>query len=193
MTVPADPYNFANGAVADADQVDARFAPLYAILAAGLTDDNIANDGISLGKLKPYAAMRHHSAPSQLMASNIGTANQIVFNTTDLDEKPSGESTQVSGNNLICREAGVYIVLASLAWDADVDGSRRSQIRQNGTSKFEEASQGSFDAHTIHNIVGLLTLADGDLIGLYGAHSAGGNLGPVSVGLAPFLAFIRVV
>lgn len=192
MTVPADPYNFANGAVADADQVDARFAPLYAILAAGLTDDNIANDGISIGKLKPYVAMRHHSAPSQLIATGL-VANQIVFNTTDIDEKPSGESTQVSGNNLVCREAGVYLIIASLAWDADIDGSRRSQIRHNGTAKFEAASQGSFDAHTVHNIVGLLALADGDTLGLYGAHSAGENRGPVSVGLAPFLAFIRVV
>lgn len=33
MTVPVDPYTFTNGTTADAVQVNARFAPLYAALA----------------------------------------------------------------------------------------------------------------------------------------------------------------
>lgn len=40
--VPSDPYNFVTGAVADADQVDARFAPLYASLAGALDAENLA-------------------------------------------------------------------------------------------------------------------------------------------------------
>lgn len=43
MPAPTDPYNFTNGATADADQVDARFAPLYAALTAALDDDNVAS------------------------------------------------------------------------------------------------------------------------------------------------------
>lgn len=38
MTLPSDPYNFTNGNTADAEQVDARFAALYAALAAGGLD-----------------------------------------------------------------------------------------------------------------------------------------------------------
>ena len=40
--VPTDPYNFANGATADADQVDARFLPLYTALSAALDETNLA-------------------------------------------------------------------------------------------------------------------------------------------------------
>lgn len=39
MTVPSDPYSFVNLTTADAEQVNARFAPLYAALA-GLDVDN---------------------------------------------------------------------------------------------------------------------------------------------------------
>lgn len=38
MALPTDPYNFTNGATADAEEVDARFAALYAALAAGGLD-----------------------------------------------------------------------------------------------------------------------------------------------------------
>ncbi|HMS60688.1 MAG TPA: hypothetical protein PKD63_00290 [Solirubrobacteraceae bacterium] len=38
MTLPTDPYNFTNGSTADAEQVDARFAALYAALSAGGLD-----------------------------------------------------------------------------------------------------------------------------------------------------------
>jgi hypothetical protein len=41
MPVPTDPFNFSNGATADADQVDARFLPLYTALAGALDDDNV--------------------------------------------------------------------------------------------------------------------------------------------------------
>ncbi len=38
--IPTDPYNFSAGAVADAEQVDARFAPLYAALNGALDQTN---------------------------------------------------------------------------------------------------------------------------------------------------------
>lgn len=41
MTVPVDPFNFTNGTTADAEQVDARFAPLYAALDGALDVDNL--------------------------------------------------------------------------------------------------------------------------------------------------------
>lgn len=42
MTLPTDPYNFTNGATADAEQVDARFSPLYAALNGALEPRNFA-------------------------------------------------------------------------------------------------------------------------------------------------------
>lgn len=60
MPVPTDPYNFANGATADGDQVDARFAPLFAALNGGLDDTNVAafTSAVlkpSLGRVQPSA------------------------------------------------------------------------------------------------------------------------------------------
>ena len=43
MPVPSDPYNFTNGTTADGDQVDARFAPLFAALNHALDDENVAS------------------------------------------------------------------------------------------------------------------------------------------------------
>lgn len=42
MPVPTDPYNFTNGTTADGEQVDARFAALYAALAGGLDASNVS-------------------------------------------------------------------------------------------------------------------------------------------------------
>lgn len=42
MPVPTDPYNFTAGEPASGDQVDARFAPLYAALNGALDSTNLA-------------------------------------------------------------------------------------------------------------------------------------------------------
>lgn len=42
MPVPADPHTFANNAIADALQVNARFAPLYSALNGALDEMNMA-------------------------------------------------------------------------------------------------------------------------------------------------------
>lgn len=60
MPVPSDPYNFTNGTTADGDQVDARFAPLYAALDHALDDDNVASFTsavlkLSVGRVQPSA------------------------------------------------------------------------------------------------------------------------------------------
>jgi hypothetical protein len=41
--VPSDPYNFVNGDVADAEQVDARFLELYTALNGALDETNLAS------------------------------------------------------------------------------------------------------------------------------------------------------
>lgn len=69
--VPTDPFNFINGATADAEQVDARFAPLYAALAGALDDSNVASIGI--GKLAAAAWATH--APS--LTNVAGGANTV--------------------------------------------------------------------------------------------------------------------
>lgn len=194
MTIPDDPYNFANGTVADADQVDARFAPLYSILSAGLGDDNLMDDGISLGKLRPYVAAMRHSAPTQFIGSDITGEQRIVFNTVVIDERPLGESAQadIANDWLVCRESGIYLVFANYAHQADLDGSRRTQIRHNGTVRFEESSPGTFDAHTVHNVIGVLPMVDGDRVELFIAQSSGEQRQPQAIGYAPFLGMVRV-
>jgi hypothetical protein len=42
MAIPTDPYNFVPGTTADADQVDARFLPLYTELAGNIDLTNLS-------------------------------------------------------------------------------------------------------------------------------------------------------
>lgn len=53
MPVPADPFDFVNQTVADAEQVDARFAPLYAALDGALDESNLA---VKRGTFSAYLA-----------------------------------------------------------------------------------------------------------------------------------------
>lgn len=50
MPVPVDPYNFTNGTVADAEQVDARFSPLYAALNAAVDQTNLKAGALGLAE-----------------------------------------------------------------------------------------------------------------------------------------------
>ncbi len=58
MTVPTDPYDFTNGATADAEQVDARFAPLYAALNHALDTDNLLASFLDLLGVSSGATVR---------------------------------------------------------------------------------------------------------------------------------------
>ena len=60
MPVPTDPYDFVAHTTASADQVDQRFAPLYAALNHGLDDANVAALTsavlkLSVGRVQPAA------------------------------------------------------------------------------------------------------------------------------------------
>lgn len=81
MTVPIDPYNFSNGTVADADQVDARFLPLYTALAGALAADNLAAALVQAlfapGDLKATALA---AAPSGWLLCNGAAVSRIGAN-----------------------------------------------------------------------------------------------------------------
>lgn len=79
MTVPTDPYNFTNGTTADGDQVDARFAPLYAILNGALAADNLG--GALLNKwLKLASAVDRKVAFGAFFASTGLGGDRAAYN-----------------------------------------------------------------------------------------------------------------
>lgn len=53
MPVPLDPFDFANDTIADAEQVDARFAPLYETLDHAIDETNMA---VPKGTFSAYRA-----------------------------------------------------------------------------------------------------------------------------------------
>jgi hypothetical protein len=88
MPVPTDPFNFTNGTTADADQVDARFAALYATLAGGLDLTNLA---VSLknGLLKLATIADRKIAFGQVPAFDwSGTDETVVVVTHGLGVTP---------------------------------------------------------------------------------------------------------
>jgi hypothetical protein len=76
MPVPTDPYNFVTDTIADADQVDARFAPLYEALDGALDESNMA-------------------VPKGTFAAHRATALAVVSNPQSI--VLDGESIDTSG------------------------------------------------------------------------------------------------
>lgn len=74
MTVPSDPYNFTNGATADGDQVDARFAPLYAALNGALDVDNVLDAVLEKLALNDGATIRRGKSIIATSESRTNTA-----------------------------------------------------------------------------------------------------------------------
>lgn len=74
MTVPSDPYNFTNGATADGDQVDARFAPLYAALNGALDVDNVLDAVLEKMSLNDGATIRRGKSIIVTSESRTNTA-----------------------------------------------------------------------------------------------------------------------
>lgn len=83
MTVPTDPYNFTNGATADADQVDARFAPLYAALSGALDVDNILDAVLEKLALNDGATIRRGSS---IIATSEARSNAAYGTLTTPDQ-----------------------------------------------------------------------------------------------------------
>ena len=89
MPVPTDPYNFVNGDVADADQVDARFSPLYAALDGAVDHSNMA---------VPKVLSAYLSAATAHLTTQGVIFNAVEFDTTGWYNAATGVFTpQVAG------------------------------------------------------------------------------------------------
>jgi hypothetical protein len=122
MPVPVDPYDFANQEIADAEQVDARFAPLYEILNKGLDESNIL-------RVTPTEVVVPSARRSTVVQGNyaaVVTATiplEVVDWATQLDT--------LTANTLKATVAGVYSVVG-LGFN-NGNGIGRFEIARNGT------------------------------------------------------------
>jgi hypothetical protein len=85
MPVPSDPFNFVNGATADADQVDARFLELYKALnpaIVGLDSANVQDGGLLPTDLEASAAnwaRTVHQVSSYVLAGQTAVSSPFVL------------------------------------------------------------------------------------------------------------------
>lgn len=91
MPVPIDPGPFVDDALADADEVNARFSPLYAALDGALDEANMA---------VPKGAFRVHCAAALVIPASPGliTFDTEAFDTSNWYDLSTGRFTpQVEG------------------------------------------------------------------------------------------------
>ena len=126
MTLPTDPYNFTNGSTADAEQVDARFAALFAALSAGGLDPSVFAAGtVPASKLEQAAwtastpALTQPSAITKTVTlSRYYRVGRMIHWTFRLDVTGAGTAGQAvgvelpvpaaSGNALVCGSGYIY-------------------------------------------------------------------------------------
>lgn len=115
MTVPTDPFNFTNGTVADADQVDARFLPLYTALTGALDVDNLLAAVKQKLGLSDAGVVRRGS--SIIPTSEVRTNTAFGLMTTP-DRVQS----------LVLPTAGLIHVAYQATWKESVDAAAAADI-----------------------------------------------------------------
>jgi hypothetical protein len=115
MTVPTDPYSFVNGTTADATQVNARYAPLYAVLNGALDVDNL------LGAVKDKLGLSDPSTvrrgKSIIAASESRTSP--AYGTLQTPDQVAGVAVPTDGLLFVSYQA---------IWQEQVDGAARAAI-----------------------------------------------------------------
>lgn len=116
MTVPTDPFNFANGAIADADQVDSRFLPLYTALNGALDVDNLVSTLKEKVGVSDGSVTRRGSSNIAVAGTRTSTGYGALSNGPD----------QVA--NLVLPSNGLILVGFSAAWQESVSSAGRAAL-----------------------------------------------------------------
>lgn len=115
MTVPTDPFNFTNGSVADADQVDARFLPLYTALAGALDVDNLLAAVKDKLGLSDAGVVRRGKS---IVAASEARANAAYGLMTTPDRV----------QNLVLPTSGLIFVAYQATWKESVSAAARAGL-----------------------------------------------------------------
>lgn len=115
MTVTPDPYTFANATTADATQVNARYAPLYAALNGALDVDNI------------LAAVKEKLGLSD--ASTVRRGRTVVATAQGRTNTAYGTlATPDQVSSVVMPTDGLILVWYRATWQESVDGAARAAI-----------------------------------------------------------------
>lgn len=118
MPVPTDPYNFVAGATADAEQVDARFLPLYTALNGALDAENIvAAVREQLGLSDPSSVRRGKC----IVATEQSRTNTAYGKLTTPDEV----------ENVVLPTDGLMFVAYQAMWKGSVADAPRAALFLN--------------------------------------------------------------
>lgn len=132
MPVPSDPYNFANGQVADAEQVDARFAALYNTLnpaAVGIDDTNIKAGFIRQTQL---AVAPQAYAYRTAVFGIANAAFAVVQLDLELYDTDAIHDLAVNNSRLTCKTSGAYELCGGVEWASNATGYRMVGFAVNG-------------------------------------------------------------
>lgn len=80
MSLPVDPYNFTNGTTADAEQVDSRFAQLYAALSAGGLDPMVFAASALTSREVGLDVVGTTFAPNEAIGTSMADVTGATFN-----------------------------------------------------------------------------------------------------------------
>lgn len=160
MTVPTDPYNFTNGSTADGDQVDARFAPLYAALSGALDVDNVLDAILEKLALSDGATIRRGKSIIATTESRTNTA----YGTLTTPDQVAGIVLPTDGQLWVFYQATWQESVLAAARAALFLGSNQVKIAQGGATTapvVQEATVNTFGGGVAARDIPLVACAEG--------------------------------
>lgn len=119
----------------------------------------------------------------RLTAGTVTSTGNAAFTTITWDtEVIDTDGMWSSGTAATVQTSGVYMVGASITWDANATGDRSMNVAVNGTARIVAEGK-SATVTTTFAPVGLLSLTAGQVLGVRAFQNSGGNL---NVGTSPY-------
>lgn len=165
----------------------ARPLALPATLTAGTPQNvNDLNSNLSAIVTEFNAAIPQVRATSTAATSlSTATLTMLPMEAETYDTgTPSNNMHDTSTNNsrLICRVAGLYLIVGTATYTANATGGRGAAIKLNGTTYISETFVGNCGAsvETSVTTTSVYRLAVNDYVELFGYQNSGGSLALVS-------------
>ena len=164
MAFPADPYSFVDGTTADADEVNARFAALYAALSAGGLDAAVLAS-------EAWTASTPTVTQSGTVAATVTQSRYVRLGRTitwsfRLDVTGAGTATNAVSVSLpvAARAANAFAAGAGYIYDASAPNMYAGTLILASTTTAQLLINGgaSFNAF---GVTPGIALASGDVIG----------------------------
>jgi hypothetical protein len=145
------------------------------IRAGNVGTTDLAAGAVTTDKLAPVPAVNVLNVAAESTANGAGVllhADFEIFDTANLHD------TATSNENLVAPVGGTYVVSATVEWDPNGTGYRRTSILgTNGTIASVAGPPLASPAYTAQNVSGVERLGAGESVVVQALQGSGGNLG----------------